>query len=54
MPYRCRDCGNYLSVKTGTAIAGSKIGLHKWAIAIYLELTALKGVSSMRLHRDLG
>ena len=54
MPYRCRDCSNYFSVKTGTAIANSKIGLRKWVIAIYLELTSLKGVSSMKLHRDLG
>ena len=54
MPYRCRDCSNYFSVKTGTAIESSKIGLRKWAIAIYLELTSLKGVSSMKLHRDLG
>ena len=54
MPYRCRDCSQYFSVKTGTAIASSKIGLRKWAIAIYLELTNLKGVSSMKLHRDLG
>ena len=31
----------------------SKIPLRKWAIAIYLCLTSLKSVSSMRLHRDL-
>ena len=54
MPYRCRDCSGYFSVKTGTAIEPSKIGLRKWAIAICLELTSLKGVSSMKLHRDLG
>ncbi len=32
----------------------SKLPLHLWAWAIYLELTNLKGVSSMKLHRDLG
>ena len=32
----------------------SKIGLHKWAIAIYFMSTNLKGVSSMKLHRELG
>ena len=31
----------------------SKIGLQKWAIATYLWSVSLKGVSSMRLHRDL-
>ncbi len=31
----------------------SKLGYQKWAIAIYLVATNLKGVSSMKLHRDL-
>lgn len=46
--------GRYFSVKTGTALESSKVPLRKWAWAIYLEVTSLKGVSSMRLHRDLG
>ena len=54
MPYWCPDCRSYFSVRTGTAIERSKIPLRKWAIAIYLEMTSLKGVSSMKLHRDLG
>ncbi len=33
---------------------GSKLGLQKWVIAFYLSSTNLKGVSSMKLHRDLG
>ena len=53
-PYRCTDCRAYFSVKTGTPLEGSKIPLRKWAFAIYLEVTSLKGVSSMKLHRDLG
>ena len=53
MPYWCTDCRNYFSVRTGTAIARSNVPLRKWAIAIYLELTSLKSVSSMKLHRDL-
>ena len=32
----------------------SKIPLRKWGIAFYQILTNLKGVSSMKLHRDLG
>ena len=54
MPYRCRDCRKYFSVKTGTVMANSKIPLLKWVYAIYLDTTSLKGVSSMKLHRDLG
>ena len=53
-PYRCTDCRAYFSGKTGTAIEGSKVPFRKWAFAIYLECTSLKGVSSMKLHRDLG
>ena len=54
MPYWCTDCRSYFSVKTGTAIARSNVPLRKWAIAIYLCLTSLKSVSSMKLHRDIG
>ena len=52
-PYRCTDCRKYFSVKTGTPLAGSPIPIRKWVFAIYLEATSLKGVSSMKLHRDL-
>ena len=56
MPYRCRnkECASRFSVKTGTVMEGSNLGFQTWAIAIYLVLTSLKGVSSMKLHRDLG
>ena len=54
MPYRCRDCKKYFSVKTGTVMANSPVPLLKWLYAIYLDVTSLKGVSSMKLHRDIG
>ena len=54
MNYRCRTCRRFFSVKTGTPMASSKISLSDWAIALYLYSTNLKGVSSMRLHRELG
>lgn len=54
MPYWCKDCRSYFSVRTGTAIEHSRVPLRKWAIAIYLCATGIKGVSSMKLHRDLG
>ena len=53
MPYWCTDCRSYFSVRTGTALESSKLPLRKWAFAIYLEITSLKSVSSMKLHRDL-
>ena len=53
MPYWCSDCRSYFSVKIGTVLESSKIPLRKWVFAIYLHLTSLKGVSSMKLHRDI-
>ncbi|MDE0034309.1 MAG: IS1595 family transposase [Deltaproteobacteria bacterium] len=53
MPLRCRDCNKKFSVKMGTAMEASNLGYQKWAIALYLINTNLKGVSSMKLHRDL-
>ena len=32
----------------------SPLGFQVWAVAIYLLTTNLKGVSNMKLHRDLG
>lgn len=54
MPYWCTDCRSYFSVKTGSVMEGSPLPLRKWVYAIYLHLTSLKGVSSMKLHRDIG
>jgi len=54
MPYRCRDCRRYFSAKMGTALEGSKVTYKQWVYAIYLSLTNLKGVSSLKIRRDLG
>ena len=53
MPYWCKDCRRYFSVRTGTTLQSSRLPLRKWAFAVYLYVTNLKGVSSMKLHRDL-
>ena len=56
MPYRCREkeCRKRFSVRTGTVMEASNIPYQKWALGIYLFMTSLKSVSSMKLHRDLG
>ena len=54
MPYWCGGCRSYFSVRTNTAMQNSRVPLRKWAIAIYLCLTNLKSVSSMKLQRDIG
>ena len=56
MTHRCRDCPKrpFFTLKTGTVMEGSPLGYQTWALAVYLLTTGLKGVSSMKLHRDLG
>jgi transposase-like protein len=51
--FRCRGCGKRFSPRTGTVMANSNLGFRDWLFAIYELLTSLKGVSSMKLHRDL-
>ena len=54
MPYHCPDCRKFFSVKSGTVMHSSKVGYRKWALAIYILTTGIKGTSSMKLHRDIG
>ena len=55
MPFRCREkeCAKRFSVRTGTVMQSSKLGYQTWAIAAYLMSTNLKGISSMKLHREV-
>ena len=56
MPYLCEEsaCGKRFSVRTKTVMESSRLTLDKWGMAMFLMSTNLKGVSSMKLHRDLG
>ena len=56
MSHRCRDCPEktFFSLRKGTIMEGSKLSYRVWAIGIYLFMTNIKGISSMRLHRELG
>ena len=54
MPYRCRDCRNHFSVRKGTVMQASPLGLRKWVIALYLMSTGIKGTSSMKIYREIG
>ncbi len=54
MPYRCKECRHYFSVRKGTVMQSSKLTLQQWVIALYMATTNLKGVSSMKLRRELG
>ena len=54
MPWHCHSCKKYFSVKLGTVMESSRLPLRKWVVGLYLMTTSLKGVSSMKLHRDMG
>ena len=53
LPYRCKDCRKRFSLKTKTPMADSNLPIEQWLLAIYLDLTNLKGISSLKLSRDL-
>ena len=52
--YRCNACLTDFTVRTGTIFERSKIPLHKWLYAMYLLVTARKGISSVQLHAQIG
>jgi len=56
MTHRCRDCPGkpMFTVRVGSVMQGSKLPFRVWAVGIYLFTVNLKGVSSMKLHRELG
>ena len=53
LPWWCGDCNRSFSVRARTVMEASNFSLKDWATALYLNVTSLKGVSSMKLHRDL-
>jgi transposase-like protein len=52
--YLCYRCKKVYTVRTGTLFERSHVPLHKWLFAIYLVVTARKGISSMQLSKELG
>ena len=52
--YRCNQCKEDFTVRTGTIFERSHVPLHKWVYAMYLLLTARKGISSLQLSKEIG
>lgn len=52
--YRCNACKADFTVRTGTIFERSHIPLHKWIYAMYLLMTARKGISSLQLGKEIG
>lgn len=52
--YRCNQCKEDFTVRTGTVFERSHVPLHKWIYAMYLLVTARKGISSLQLSKEIG
>src|SRR5579863_4419486 len=52
--YHCNACNFDFTIRTGTIFERSKVPLHKWVYAMYLLVTARKGISSMQLAKEIG
>lgn len=52
--YRCNQCKEDFTVRTGTIFERSHVPLHKWIYAMYLLVTARKGISSLQLAKEIG
>lgn len=54
--FKCknRECRKQFTVKTGTIMEDSPLGLDKWLCAIWLIANAKNGISSYEIHRALG
>lgn len=52
--YRCNPCKQDFTVRTGTIFERSHIPLQKWVYAMYLLMTARKGISSLQLGKEIG
>ena len=52
--HHCNDCNKDFTIRVGTIFHRSHIPLHKWLYAMYLTVTARKGISSLQLSKELG
>jgi transposase-like protein len=52
--YRCADCKEDFSIRTGTIFQNSHISLKKWIRGFYFFVTSRKGISSIELSGLLG
>lgn len=52
--FRCNACLLDFTVRTGTIFEKSKVPLNKWLYAMYLLVTARKGISSLQLAKQIG
>ena len=54
LPLLPEASGQQFSLRTGTVVADSRIGLDKWIVAIWMIVNSKNGISSYEIHRALG
>lgn len=54
--WQCKEqgCRKQFTIKTGTIMEDSPLGLDKWGVAMWLICNAKNGISSYEIHRALG
>jgi transposase-like protein len=52
--WKCKACKKQFSVKVGSIMEDSPIGLDKWLAAIWMIANCKNGISSYEIHRALG
>jgi transposase-like protein len=52
--WKCKACKKQFSVKVGTIMEDSPIGLDKWLAAMWMIANCKNGVSSYEIHRAIG
>lgn len=52
--WKCKSCKKQFSIKQGTIMEDSPLGLDKWMVAIWMVTNAKNGISSWEIHRTIG
>ncbi len=51
--WRCRDCSQFFTVRTGTIFAETRLPLRVWVYAIWKACSSKKGISALQLSREM-
>ena len=51
--YKCKNTGKLFNARYGTLFHRSSVPLQKWYVAIWMFMTSGKGLSSVRLSKDI-
>lgn len=51
--WRCRDCSEFFTVRTGTVFAETRLPLRVWVYSIWKACSSKKGISALQLSREM-